>query len=264
MNSSRKARYSPVSSNWSPRKDRANSDNVTRLRSGSAARRLFSSKITTERSAFMLFVCKRSPRRLQQGRSGKTGAVCSYRVDKEMEGIASLPDTRSFNGQQPSGEEFSVFGLIAIADLSPLDCRTYCPLCCVVGWLNPFVFEKGEQPMPVLEQAFCRLGHVEVGIGAVHLEASAHSTSYGHRFLDESLPVQVPVLERMPQGEHSACLGKHPLGESIRERLCHRIEPRDHNGISVLNDSQTVLSVGCRRQSELEIVRIVLIGYLAL
>lgn len=68
--------------------------------------------------------------------------------------------------------------------------------------------------MPVLEQAFCRLGHIDVGVGAVHLEASAHSTSYGHRFSDKSLPVQMPVLERIPQGEHSACLGKHPLGES--------------------------------------------------
>jgi len=131
-----------------------------------------------------------------------------------MEGIASLSDTRSFSGQQPGGEEFSFEGLIAETDLPPLDGGAQSSFRRIVGWLDTAVFEKGEQPMPVSEEAFCRLGHIVVGAGGVNLEASAHATSYGHGFSDEHLPVQMVVLEGMPHGEHSACLGEHPRGES--------------------------------------------------
>jgi hypothetical protein len=123
---------------------------------------------------------------------------------------------------------------------SPLDCRTYSPLCCVVGWLNAFVFEEGEQPVPVLEQAAGRLGHIEIGAGAEHREASADSASYGNRLANKGLPVQMAVLGRFPQGEHSACLGKHPSGESHRTRasagMFDSLDGSDHVGPAELSD----------------------------
>jgi len=108
--------------------------------------------------------------------------------------------------------------LIAETDFSPLDGRTFSPLCGVVGRLNPFVIEKGEQPVPVLEQALCGIAHIIVGAGTILLEAFAHPASDGNGHPYERVPVQMSVLEGVPQGEHSACLGKHPRGEfhSIR------------------------------------------------
>jgi len=108
--------------------------------------------------------------------------------------------------------------LIAEADFSPLDGRTFPPLCGVVGRLNPFVIEKGEQPVPVLEQALCGFAHIIVGAGTILLEAFAHPASDGDGLPYKGIPVQMSVLEGVPQGKHSACLGKHPLGEFYRIR----------------------------------------------
>ena len=115
---------------------------------------------------------KRSPRSLNQSGSRESAAVCNDGFEKELEGVPSLKDAGSFGGQQPGGKEFAVVGLIAEADLSPLDGRTYSPLRGVVGRLNPFVFEKGEQSVPVLEQALCGL--------ALHRGRSWCSTCWRH------------------------------------------------------------------------------------
>jgi hypothetical protein len=96
-----------------------------------------------------------------------------------MEGVPFLVDTRSFSGQQKCGEEFPFLGLISEADLSPLHGRTQSPFCGVVGGLNAVMLEKGEQNVPVLEQASCRLGHMEVGAGAMELQASTHAAASG-------------------------------------------------------------------------------------
>jgi hypothetical protein len=82
-------------------------------------------------------------------------AVCDDGFDEELEGIFSLKDAGPFRGQQPGGKELSLVGLVSEADFSPLDGRTYCPLRGVVGRLNPFVSEKGEQSVPVPQEALC-------------------------------------------------------------------------------------------------------------
>jgi hypothetical protein len=125
-----------------------------------------------------------------------------------MEGIASLADARPFGGQESCGEEFALGGLIAEADLSPLAGRTESPFCSIVGRLDSAVFEKGEQTVPMLEQAFGRLGYIAIGAGAMQLEAPAHTAAHGHRFLNEALPIHVATQESMPQGKQSAYLGK--------------------------------------------------------
>ena len=80
------------------------------------------------------------------------------------------------------------------------------------------MFEKGEEAVPVSQQALCGFGHVVVRAGAVDLETPAHSASYRDGLSDKGLPVQMPLLEGVPEGKHSACLGEHPIGEFHRIR----------------------------------------------
>jgi len=87
-------------------------------------------------------------------------AVRKDGFEKKLERVLSLKDARSLGGQKSSGKELAVVGLIAEADLSPLNGRTSAPLRGVVGGLNSFVLEKGEQSVPMLEEAPCDLSHV--------------------------------------------------------------------------------------------------------
>jgi len=139
-------------------------------------------------------------------------------IEREVEGVLSLEDTGSFRSQQPGGEEFAVVGLIAEADFSPLDRGTFSPLCGVVGRLNPLVIQKREQSVPMLQEALCSLADLVIRAGTILLEAFAHSASDGDRLPYKGISVKMSVLEGVPKGKHSACLGKHPLGESHRIR----------------------------------------------
>lgn len=155
--------------------------------------------------------CKRSARSLNESGSRESAAVRDDGFEKKLERIPSLKDARSLGGQQSGSEELAVVGLIAEADLSPLDGRTSAPLRGVVGGLNSFKLEKGEQTVPMLEEALCDLAHITVGAGSVLLEALAHSASDGDRSAYKGLPVQMSVLEGVPEGKHSAGLRKHPF-----------------------------------------------------
>jgi len=128
-----------------------------------------------------------------------------------LERVPSLKGARSLGGQQSSGEEFAVVGLIAEAVLSPLDGGSDSSFSGVVGGLNPFVLEKSEQSVPVLHKALGGLAYVVVGAGAILLEALAHSASDWDRSEYKGLPVQMSVLEGVPESKHSADLGKHPF-----------------------------------------------------
>jgi hypothetical protein len=120
----------------------------------------------------------------------------------------ALKDAGPFGGQQPGGKELSLVGLVSEVDFSPLNGRTHSSLRGVVGWLNPFVFEKREQSVPVLEQAVCGLAHITVGAGTIQLQASAHSASDGDGLENKGPPIQMSGLEGVPECEHSSCLRK--------------------------------------------------------
>jgi hypothetical protein len=49
-------------------------------------------------------------------------------LNEKLEGISLLEHARSDDSQQSGSEEFALFGLVAEADLSPLNGRSKCPL----------------------------------------------------------------------------------------------------------------------------------------
>lgn len=138
--------------------------------------------------------------------------------------------------------------MIAEADFSPLYGGPGSSFGGVVGWFHPFVFQKGEQAIPMLEQALGRLPHIVVGTLDVLLEALVHSGSNGDRFLDKGLPLQMTPLERMPEREHSACLGEHPFGELHCVRasagVLDSFDPSDDVGPAELSDATVKRLVG--------------------
>ncbi len=138
--------------------------------------------------------------------------MSDHGLEKELERVSSLKDAGSFGGQQPRGEEFTVLGLVILTDLSPLDGGASTSLGGVVCWFDAFVFEEGEQTVPVLQQALARLTHVAIRAVGIVLEAFVHASPDRNGFRDKGLPVQISTLERMPERKHSS-IG--PVSESI-------------------------------------------------
>lgn len=158
-----------------------------------------------------------------------------------------MEDAGSLCGQQTRSEEFPFFGLVSKTDLSPLDSGSFTSLCGVVGWLESVVFEEREQTVPVLEQALAGFGHIVISTLSVLLETPVHSGPDGNRLQNEGLPVQISALESMPECEHSAGLGEHPLGESDGVRasagVLDSLDPSDDVRPAELSDTVVKLLV---------------------
>ena len=60
--------------------------------------------------------------------SGESAAVGVNGVYEELEGISLLEHARSDDSQQSGSEDLALFGLVAEADLSPLNGRSKYPL----------------------------------------------------------------------------------------------------------------------------------------
>jgi hypothetical protein len=166
---------------------------------------------------------------------------------QELEGVPSLKDAESLCGQQPGCKEFPVLGLVAETDLSPLDCRPDTLFSGVVCWFDSFVFQKGEQTMPVLQQALARLADIVIRALSILLEALVHSSLDGNRFQDKGLPVQMSGLEGVPKREHSSRLGKHPRGKShglrVSAGVLDSLDPTDDVASAELSDAVVELLV---------------------
>jgi hypothetical protein len=134
-------------------------------------------------------------------------------LEDEVEGIAFLHDAGARNAQHACGEKLSVFPLVAETDLAPLHGRSSPSLCRSVGRFDPFMLQKGEQVLPVFQQSSSHAGHVAVGARLVVFQATVHSRPDWHRSSDKGLPVNMSVLERVPQPEHPTHFREHPLRE---------------------------------------------------
>ena len=130
----------------------------------------------------------------------------------------SLEETRPGDGKESRGEEFAFGGLIAEADLPPLNGGANSSFGCVVGGFHAIMLQKREQAIPVLEQSSCRPGHIGVAGQLVHLEAIANACSERNGFQDKGLPVQEFTPEGIEQSEHPTDLRKHPSGIFHRVR----------------------------------------------
>ena len=129
-----------------------------------------------------------------------------------------LHDAGASDGKESGREHFSVFRLVSEADLPPLDCGADSTLSGVVGRFYALIIQKGEQMVPVFEESSGSTCHIGIGGQFVALEAPVHACSDGDRLFDKALPVHVPVVEGVPEGEHAADFREHPFCEAYAIR----------------------------------------------
>ena len=116
-----------------------------------------------------------------------------------------------------------MFGLVAETDLSPLNSRAKYPLGRVVCWFDSLDLQEGEQAFPMFGAALCHVTDIVVGAAEVVLKAFVHTSLDRHALQHKGVPVQTLLFEGMPQGEHSARLGKYPFGEFHGVRASARV-----------------------------------------
>ena len=75
----------------------------------------------------------------------------------------------------------------------------------------------------MFEEALCYVADIVVGAHQVVLKAFLHTSLDGHTLQHKGVPVQMLLLEGMPQSEHSARLGKYPFGEFHGVRASARV-----------------------------------------
>ena len=80
------------------------------------------------------------------------------------------------------------------------------------------MFQKREQAFPVLQQPFRCFGHVVISAVGLCFRQLAMRARIGSCFADKRMPVDLALLEGMPDPERTASLGEHPFSESHRIR----------------------------------------------
>lgn len=135
-------------------------------------------------------------------------------VDKVEKGILLLEEAGAVDGEKPFGQALSRFGLVAKADLPPLDRRPDALFSSVIGGLDSLIFKEGKQVLPVFEQSATHASHISISGKFVRLETIAHTSSDRNRFEYKALPVQMVVSPCVEQSKHPADLAEHPSGES--------------------------------------------------
>jgi hypothetical protein len=129
-----------------------------------------------------------------------------------LEEVLSLKSACSDHCKESSREEFPFMGLVAEANFSPLDPRSYCLLGSVVRRFDAFMFEEGEKMIPTLQHTAGVSGHVDVRRGFVRLQTPINTRSKRDRLQDKSFPVETFASESIEECEHSTDFGKHPTG----------------------------------------------------
>jgi hypothetical protein len=129
-----------------------------------------------------------------------------------LDKVLSLKSACSDHCKESSREEFPFMGLVAEANLSPLDPRSYCLLGSVVRRFDAFMFEECEKMIPTLQQTAAVSGYVDVRRGFVRLQTPINTRSKRDRLQDKGLPVETFAPESIEESEHSADFGKQPAG----------------------------------------------------
>jgi hypothetical protein len=143
------------------------------------------------------------------------GPPHSERVDcifEILNKVLSLKSACSDHCKESGREEFPFTRLVAEANLSPLDPRSYCLLGSVVRRFDAFMFKEGEKMIPTLQQTAGVSRYVEVRRSFVGLETPINTGSKRDRLQHKSLPVETFAPESIEESEHSADFGKHPAG----------------------------------------------------
>lgn len=128
-----------------------------------------------------------------------------------MEGVPALKAAGSCDSEDSLGESLTILGLVAKAELSPLDCRSNPPLCNIVGGFYSLMGEEGKQVRPVLERALGARAYLGIRAGEVLLTIPFHPRSHESGGGKQLVSGDVAFLERMPATEDPPHLLEHVL-----------------------------------------------------
>ena len=102
-------------------------------------------------------------------------------------------------GQLPSG------AAISETDFPPLHGRAQRSFGAVVGGLNALLFEKGKQPLVVLEQCCRQISDLTVGRVQMALSQSENPLLNGDRTQKQLVSIDLAAAKLVPQSESLAC-----------------------------------------------------------
>jgi len=128
-----------------------------------------------------------------------------------VEGVPALKAAGSCDSEDSLGESLTILGLVAKAELSPLDCRSNPPLCNIVGGFYSLMGEEGKQVRPVLERALGARAYLGIRAGEVLLTIPFHPRSHESGGGKQLVSGDVAFLERMPATEDPPHLLEHVL-----------------------------------------------------
>ena len=128
-----------------------------------------------------------------------------------MEGIFSLKTAGSGYREDSLGESLPFLGLIAKADLPPLDGRTNGPFRNIIGGLHPLVDEESKKMRPVVEEPLSPSAHLYIRAAQILPAVSFHPSPHQGGSVEELLPGDVAFTEGMPTTEDPPRFLEHVL-----------------------------------------------------
>ncbi len=135
-----------------------------------------------------------------------------------MEGVLPSELAGSSHRENPLGEAFSRFGLIAKTKLPPLNRRPERRLGTIVRGLDTLVEKESEKVGPVFERPLGAGAHLSVGTLLVFEAIPFHASPDEHRGILELPAGDVALAESVPATEHVPGFLEHELGKQVGVR----------------------------------------------
>ena len=161
--------------------------------------------------------CNRSPdtKLMQQRRLGHPFECSFHEIGEEVERIFPVELAGSGHGENPLGEAFPVFGLVAKAEFSPLDCRPESLFGRVVGGFDSLMAEEGKQMRPVAKRSFGSGSYFPVRAAPVFEAVAFHPSPWQSRGVQELPAGDVAFAESMPATQYVPDFLEHVFGKHI-------------------------------------------------
>src|ERR1022692_953041 len=137
----------------------------------------------------------------QQGGSLLTASMGGDRGGEIGQNIDALKITGFGDRQQTSRGQLALGAAIAEADFSPLHSRAERSFGAIVGGFNAFLFEKGKQPLVVLEQCCREIADLAVGSVQVPLGQSENPLLYADRTQKQLVSIDLATAKLVPEAE---------------------------------------------------------------
>ena len=147
--------------------------------------------------------------------------------------------------EDPLCEALSIAGLVAKAELSPLDGGPDIALRDVVCGLDSFVKEESEEMVPVVQQSFGSSAYVCIRAGKIPLTGAFHPRPHQLGCVEELLTRNVATSEGIPATEDAADFLEHVFRKNVGVRagatIFERLQLSDDVSPAELADSVLVV-----------------------